>query len=108
MGVDSISGGVGLASRVCSCEVKRQRMNRNKEKFTLDVSIPIVPDAILQAVQELALDYFGFGSIKGFCKDLDKAYQQPPAYGWDDYAPDMPDEEILARLFALNQEQGNS
>jgi len=26
------------------------------------------------------------------------------AYGWDGYTPDMPDEEILARLFALNQE----
>jgi len=25
------------------------------------------------------------------------------AYGWDDYAPDTPDEEILARLFKLNQ-----
>jgi len=31
-------------------------MNWNKMKFTLDVSIPIVPDAILQAVQELVLD----------------------------------------------------
>ena len=25
------------------------------------------------------------------------------AYGWDDYTPDMPDEEILRRLLALNQ-----
>jgi len=31
-------------------------MNRNKIKFTLDVSIPIVPDAIFQAVQEIAPD----------------------------------------------------
>ena len=25
------------------------------------------------------------------------------AYGWEDYTPDMPDEEILKRLLALNQ-----
>lgn len=25
------------------------------------------------------------------------------AYGWDDYTPDMPDEEILRRLLALNR-----
>lgn len=25
------------------------------------------------------------------------------AYGWDDYTPAMPDEEILRRLLALNQ-----
>ena len=24
------------------------------------------------------------------------------AYGWQDYTPEMPDEEILARLLALN------
>jgi len=30
------------------------------------------------------------------------------AYGWDDYTPDMPDEEILARLFALNQERAEA
>ncbi len=24
------------------------------------------------------------------------------AYGWEDYTPEMPDEEILARLLALN------
>jgi len=34
-------------------------------------------------------------------KDLDAAVAA--AYGWDDYTPDMPDEEILARLFELNQ-----
>ena len=27
------------------------------------------------------------------------------AYGWDDYTPDMPDEEILRRLLALNHER---
>ena len=27
------------------------------------------------------------------------------AYGWTDYAPDMPDDEILRRLLALNQEK---
>ncbi len=27
------------------------------------------------------------------------------AYGWDDYSPDMPDEEILRRLLALNLER---
>jgi hypothetical protein len=27
------------------------------------------------------------------------------AYGWDDYDPDMPDEEILRRLLALNLER---
>ncbi len=37
---DSISGGTGL----------------NKMKFTLGISIPIVPDAILQTVQKIALD----------------------------------------------------
>jgi hypothetical protein len=25
------------------------------------------------------------------------------AYGWDDYSPDLPDDEILRRLLALNQ-----
>jgi len=35
-------------------------------------------------------------------KQLDTAVAV--AYGWDDYTPDMPDEEILARLFALNQQ----
>jgi len=34
-------------------------------------------------------------------KQLDAAVAA--AYGWDDYTPDMPDEEILARLFKLNQ-----
>jgi len=32
-------------------------------------------------------------------KELDAAVAA--AYGWDDYTPDMPDEEILARLFEL-------
>jgi len=36
-------------------------------------------------------------------KELDEAVAT--AYGWDDYTPDMPDEEILARLFALNQKR---
>jgi len=36
-------------------------------------------------------------------KELDAAVAT--AYGWDDYTPAMPDEEILARLFALNQER---
>ena len=27
------------------------------------------------------------------------------AYGWDDYTPEMADEEILARLLALNLER---
>jgi len=30
------------------------------------------------------------------------------AYGWDDYTPDMPDEEILARLFVMNQERSQA
>jgi len=30
------------------------------------------------------------------------------AYGWEDYTPAMPDEEILARLFKLNQERAAS
>jgi hypothetical protein len=30
------------------------------------------------------------------------------AYGWDDYTPAMPDEEILRRLLALNQERAAS
>lgn len=34
-------------------------------------------------------------------KDLDKAVAT--AYGWTDYTPEMPDEEILGRLLALNQ-----
>jgi len=34
-------------------------------------------------------------------KELDTAVAV--AYGWDDYTPAMPDEEILARLFKLNQ-----
>ena len=28
------------------------------------------------------------------------------AYGWADYTPEMADEEILARLLALNLERG--
>ncbi|MDQ6969678.1 MAG: hypothetical protein Q9M16_04125 [Mariprofundus sp.] len=36
-------------------------------------------------------------------KELDAAVAT--AYGWDDYTPAMPDEEILARLFKLNQER---
>ncbi len=35
-------------------------------------------------------------------KELDAAVAT--GYGWDDYTPDMSDEEILARLFELNQE----
>ncbi len=35
-------------------------------------------------------------------KQLDTAVA---AYSWDDYTPGMPDEEILARLFKLNQER---
>jgi hypothetical protein len=27
------------------------------------------------------------------------------AYGWEDYGPDLPDEEILGRLLALNLER---
>jgi len=34
-------------------------------------------------------------------KELDAAVAV--AYGWGDYTPDMPDEEILAKLFELNQ-----
>ena len=34
-------------------------------------------------------------------RDLDVAVAA--AYGWDDYSPEMPAEEILARLFRLNQ-----
>jgi hypothetical protein len=29
------------------------------------------------------------------------------AYGWMDYAPDTPDEEILKRLLKLNLERSN-
>ena len=36
-------------------------------------------------------------------KDLDVAVAE--AYGWTDYTPDMPDEEILRRLLALNLER---
>ena len=36
-------------------------------------------------------------------KELDAAVAD--AYGWDDYTPDMPDEEILGRLFKLNQDR---
>ena len=36
-------------------------------------------------------------------KELDKAVAA--AYGWTDYTPDMPDEEILRRLLALNLER---
>jgi type II restriction/modification system DNA methylase subunit YeeA len=38
-------------------------------------------------------------------KALDKA--AAAAYGWVDYTPDMPDDEILARLFRLNQEKAS-
>jgi len=31
-------------------------MSRNKKKFTLDVNIPVIPEAIKQAVQEIASD----------------------------------------------------
>jgi type II restriction/modification system DNA methylase subunit YeeA len=41
---------------------------------------------------------------------LDKAHQAldaavAAAYGWDGYSPDMPDEEILGRLLAMNLER---
>jgi hypothetical protein len=36
-------------------------------------------------------------------QELDQAVAA--AYGWSDYSPEMPDEEILRRLLALNQEQ---
>ena len=36
-------------------------------------------------------------------KELDKAVAA--AYGWTDYAPETPDEEILRRLLALNLER---
>ena len=36
-------------------------------------------------------------------KSLDQAVAA--AYGWTDYTPDMPDEEILRRLLALNLER---
>ncbi len=39
-------------------------------------------------------------------KDLDVAVAA--AYGWADYTPDMPDEEILRRLLALNLERSSS
>jgi len=38
-------------------------------------------------------------------KQLDVA--AAAAYGWDDYTPDMPDAEILARLFAMNQQRSS-
>lgn len=37
-------------------------------------------------------------------KELDAAVAE--AYGWTDYAPEMPDEEILRRLLVLNLERG--
>ena len=30
------------------------------------------------------------------------------AYGWDDYSPEMPDEEILGRVLALNLERSQA
>jgi hypothetical protein len=36
-------------------------------------------------------------------RELDRAVAA--AYGWDDYTPDMLDEEILRRLLALNLER---
>ncbi len=39
-------------------------------------------------------------------KQLDQAVAA--AYGWTDYTPDMPDEEILRRLLALNLERAGS
>jgi hypothetical protein len=36
-------------------------------------------------------------------KALDQAVAA--AYGWEDYSPAMPDEEILRRLLALNLER---
>ena len=36
-------------------------------------------------------------------RDLDKAVAA--AYGWTDYAPEMPEELILQRLLALNLER---
>ena len=39
-------------------------------------------------------------------QSLDKAVAA--AYGWADYSADMPDEEILKRLLALNQERSSA
>lgn len=41
--------------------------------------------------------------LDGAHKALDAAVAA--AYGWTDYAPDMPDDEILRRLLALNLER---
>jgi hypothetical protein len=39
-------------------------------------------------------------------KQLDQAVAA--AYSWPDYTPDMPDEELLRRLLALNLERAGS
>ena len=38
-------------------------------------------------------------------RELDQAVAA--AYGWEDYTPEMPDEEILRRLLALNLERSS-
>ncbi|MFH2210599.1 MAG: hypothetical protein ABIJ01_03030, partial [Pseudomonadota bacterium] len=38
-------------------------------------------------------------------RELDQAVAA--AYGWEDYTPEMPDEEILRRLLALNLERSD-
>ena len=46
----------------------------------------------------------------GFEKQLAQAHEAldmavAAAYGWADYTPQMPDEEVLRRLLALNRER---
>ncbi len=40
-------------------------MDQNKMKCTMDITVPVIPDAILQAVQEIASDGDVLHSVDG-------------------------------------------
>ncbi|MDX2221060.1 MAG: class I SAM-dependent DNA methyltransferase [Burkholderiales bacterium] len=78
--------------------------------------VPGYPDRIIpkpeysQAIKNRTLTNLYNAREKGEVQWLEDAHRTldaavARAYGWDDYTPDMPDEEILRRLLKLNLER---
>ena len=79
---------------------------------------PGYPDRIIpnpefaKAIKERTLTNLYNKRVKGEAVWLDNAHRAldaavAAAYGWTDYTPDMPDDEILRRLLALNLARAN-
>jgi len=77
------------------------------------------PDRIIpkpefaKAIKERTLTNLYNARQKGEVQWLEDAHRTldaavAKAYGWDDYTPEMPDEEILRRLLALNLERSKA